>query len=375
MPTLPASTATLRTELLTFFDDHAREMPWRETADPYKVWVSEIMLQQTRVETVIPYYRRWVERFPTVSALAEAPLESVLEAWAGLGYYSRARNLHKAAGVVQEECGGEVPRDLNGLRRLPGVGEYTAGAVASIAFKAAVPAVDGNVRRVLSRLFDIEHPTAAALRTTASDLVDPARPGDFNQALMELGATICTPRAPRCSECPVVRRCGAFAADTVHLRPPTRPARKVPSVSYAVAVVRFWVDAQPWTLLRRRPWSGLLAGMLEFPSVLLAEASATAANDPSPESENVAWSGLSAISNRYGPQAHALDPVAHRFSHLAATYFPYVFDVPEEPEILKKTDATLMRMAWKDLGGAALPAAQRRIARAAARTLSNRRQS
>lgn len=159
-------------------------------ADPYRVWVSEVMLQQTRVDAVVPYYLAWMDRFPTLEALAAAPLDDVLRAWEGLGYYARARNLHRAAVVVRDRLGGEVPRTADDLRALPGVGEYTAGAVASIAFGEAVPAVDGNVRRVLSRLYDEAEPTPAWLRERAAALVDPERPGDFNQALMELGATV-----------------------------------------------------------------------------------------------------------------------------------------------------------------------------------------
>jgi len=195
------------------------------------------MLQQTRVEAVIPYYRRWLARFPDWPSLAGATDDEVLLAWKGLGYYGRARNLHRTAQVVCERFGGRPPRDPRELRSLPGVGEYTAGAVASIAFGRKVPAVDGNVRRVLSRLLDVGDPTPARLRDEATRLIDPDRPGDFNEALMELGATICTPRSPRCDACPVADECGALAAGTVAERPLRRVRRRVPRVEYAVAVV------------------------------------------------------------------------------------------------------------------------------------------
>ena len=192
-----------RRALLGHFDRSRRALPWRSERTPYRVMVSEFMLQQTRVETVIPYYERWLRRFPGWEALADAGEDEVLRAWTGLGYYRRARNLHRAARVVRERFGGELPKEPAALKRLPGVGEYTAGAVASIAFGRAVPAVDGNVRRVLCRILDVAAPTAGRLREEAARLVDPGRPGDFNEALMELGATVCTPRAPGCGGCPV----------------------------------------------------------------------------------------------------------------------------------------------------------------------------
>ena len=194
--------ALLRERLLAFYDERKRDLPWRRTRDPYRIWVSEVMLQQTRVDTVIPYYRRWLERFPTVLALADADEEAVLGSWKGLGYYSRARNLHRAAQVVRDGHDGQVPSDPKDLRALPGVGEYTAGAVASIAFDLPEPVVDGNVRRVLARLHDLADPTPAQLRALTTELLDRARPGDFNQGLLELGATVCTPRAPKCGSCP-----------------------------------------------------------------------------------------------------------------------------------------------------------------------------
>jgi A/G-specific adenine glycosylase len=265
-PSVASSPASFRRRLLDWFDAGGRDLPWRETSDPYRIWVSEVMLQQTRVEAVIPYYRRWLERFPDITALAGAPEEEVLGAWAGLGYYSRARNLHRAAQVVRERHGGEVPRDPDALRALPGVGEYTVGAVASIAFGIPLPAVDGNVRRVMARLTDTPDPSPAELRRWAGDLVDRKRPGDFNQALMELGATTCAPRNPECGVCPVAGFCAAARAGTQADRPSRRRKARVRDVAWGVAVLLAEGPGGPRVLARRRPSEGLLGGMWEFPS-------------------------------------------------------------------------------------------------------------
>ena len=203
-----------RTLLLEWYRRERRDLPWRRTRDPYAIWISESMLQQTRTETVIPYYERFLDRFPDVDTLADAELDDVLGAWAGLGYYSRARRLHAAARVVADEFGGRLPEDAETLRTLPGVGRYTAGAVASIAFDREEPVVDGNVARVLSRLRgirdDLKRPAVIRrLWEEASALARGPHPGDLNQALMELGATVCVPRTPRCAGCPLTRRCDA----------------------------------------------------------------------------------------------------------------------------------------------------------------------
>jgi A/G-specific adenine glycosylase len=233
--TSPTTEATRRL-LLEAFDKGKRDLPWRGESDPYRIWVSEVMLQQTRVETVIPYYKRWLQRFPSMEALAAAREEDVLLAWQGLGYYSRARRLLGAARIIRERHGGRLPRAAEELRRLPGVGEYTAGAVASMAFGESVPAVDGNARRVLARLYDLPDPRPGELRELAGALVDPHRPGDSNQALMELGATVCLPRSPLCPSCPVEELCMAKARGTVGERPPRRARRPVPEVEMAVVV-------------------------------------------------------------------------------------------------------------------------------------------
>ena len=355
--------AAFRSALLGHFDRHRRPLPWRTDRNPYRVTVSEFMLQQTRVETVGPYYARWLERFPDWRTLAAAPLDAALLEWKGLGYYSRARNLHRTARAVRERYGGELPADPVALKTLPGVGEYTAGAVASIAFGRQVPAVDGNVRRVLARLLDLARPTPAQVRREAARLLDPDRPGDHNEAMMELGATICTPRAPRCGECPVAAWCAALAAGTVAERPATRPRRPVPRVDYATVVA---IDAAGRILLAKRPEEGLLAGMWEFPSGEVRE------SDP----DTVARSALQHLSifGASGRRTELLATVRQTFTHLRATYHPVVirFDrggspTPEgeaagQPEPL----AAVPEHAWirpAEIAGYALPVAQQKIAR------------
>lgn len=232
---------TIRRSLLRWYDRHARDLPWRRTRDPYAIWVSETMLQQTRVETVIPYFERFLERFPTVEALARAHEDAVLSQWSGLGYYRRARLLHAGAREVVSRYGGRVPEDPEARRALPGVGRYTAGAIGSIAFDRAEPVVDGNVTRVLARLRGIETPVGTAettkrLWSEAAELVPGERPGAFNQALMELGATLCSPQRPRCECCPLAASCQARIVGKTETLP-VLPARKAPAVVDLVAVV------------------------------------------------------------------------------------------------------------------------------------------
>lgn len=261
----PLSTA-LSSHLLPWYAAHARSLPWRAHPDPYAVWVSEIMLQQTRVETVIPYFERWMVRFPTLQALAEASQQEVLAAWEGLGYYSRARNLQRAAQVVMSEYDGQMPVDAHLLRKLPGVGRYTAAAIASIAFGRDEPALDGNIRRVLARAFDISQPAHSAagerrLWELAAAHLPPGRAGDYNQALMELGATLCTPHAPDCPSCPLSRLCQAYALGVQEQRPVTTPRPAIPHYQVTAAVIH----RDGLVLLARRPSHGLLGGLWEFP--------------------------------------------------------------------------------------------------------------
>ncbi len=238
-------------------------MPGRDESDPYRVWVAEVMAQQTRIRAMAPRYTSFVKQFPGVEALASAHLDDVLKAWEGLGYYGRARNLHRAAREVVRCYGGRLPANTAGLRSLPGIGSYTAGAVASIAFGLPEPAVDGNVRRVLSRAFDLERPTPGELDRRARELIRMAH-GDaatVNQALMDLGASVCGPRVPRCAECPLADACLSRARGTTHVRPPRRPRRVLPHHDIGAAIV--WSGRR--MLVARRPEEGMLGGLWEFP--------------------------------------------------------------------------------------------------------------
>lgn len=263
--------SAFRRAILAWFDAHRRELPWRNCGDPYGVWVSEVMLQQTRVSTVVEYFERWMERFPAVERLAEAPLEEVLEMWSGLGYYRRARHLHRAAAQVVDEYGGRLPRDISELRQLPGIGPYTAGAIASIAFGKPEALVDGNVTRLLSRLYAVtgdpkRSPAKGQIWKRASQLVDPDRPGDFNQAMMEMGSQVCTSDNPDCGECPLTVWCRAYGLEEPERFPESgkRPEQR-PMRARCCVVVRDSAGTSEF-LLRRRPDDGLLGGLWEFPS-------------------------------------------------------------------------------------------------------------
>lgn len=266
---VPLSDAELARALVAYYRTVKRDLPWRQTSDPYAVWVSEIMLQQTRVATVIPYYRRWLERFPTVGRLAAASLDDVLAAWSGLGYYSRARNLHRGARYVVDQCGGQVPRDVRGLRALPGVGRYTAGAIASIAYGLREPVVDGNVARVLARLYALDGDVKSSAVTRqlwalADALVPADAPGDFNQGLMELGATVCTPTSPTCLICPLRKNCQARARG-LEQELPRMPRRKASESLPLIDMYALWIVRADHVVLARRAPSGLFGGLWELP--------------------------------------------------------------------------------------------------------------
>ncbi|PWE17870.1 A/G-specific adenine glycosylase [Marinicauda salina] len=270
----------MRAALLDWYDRQGRTLPWRvrpedraagRIADPYAVWLSEIMLQQTTVAHAAPYWEKFLERWPTVEALAAAPREAVMAAWAGLGYYARARNLHACAQVVASEHGGRFPSDLDALRALPGIGEYTANAVRAAAFDKPASVVDGNVERVLARMFAIETPLPKAkreIKAIAAELADPERPGDYAQAIMDLGATACAPASPHCAGCPWRDACAA-RADGEPERYPVKAKKKAKPVRRGVCfhVVR---DGALW--VRRRPDDGLLGAMMELPGTGWTEA-------------------------------------------------------------------------------------------------------
>ena len=257
--------------MLAWYRRGARDLPWRRTRDPWAIWVSEVMLQQTRVETATPFYLRFLRRFPNPAALARAGEDAVLAAWSGLGYYRRARHLHEAARTVVREHGGRVPRDPDAFGALPGVGRYTKGAVLSMGFGTALPVLDGNVARVLARLFAVRAAVrdprgARRLWRIAGALLPGQSPGDWNQALMELGATICTPRAPRCADCPARHMCRAYALRAVARYPASAPRRKTERVRRAVALI-----ARGDRVLMTQRQGALLAGLWEPPGIELAD--------------------------------------------------------------------------------------------------------
>jgi A/G-specific adenine glycosylase len=262
-----ADVKRMRSRLLRWYGRRGRDLPWRQSSDPYRVLVSEIMLQQTRVATVIPYYRRFLDRFPTLQALADAPVEEVLALWSGLGYYRRARRLHQAARLIVSRHGGSFPSLPEAVKDLPGVGRYTAGAVLSIAFQQPEPVVDGNVSRVLARLLGIEGDVRSGkvsrqVWKRAAELLDPGRPGDFNQALMEMGSLVCTPAAPDCLSCPVADDCRALEQGRQD-ELPHLGQRAVARTERAAAIV---IRLCGSVLLVQRPQKGLLAGLWEFPA-------------------------------------------------------------------------------------------------------------
>ncbi len=264
------------TQLTEWYNAHYRLLPWRKSRDPYRIWISEIMLQQTRIEAAMPYYTRFLEACPTVASLADLPEDRLMKLWEGLGYYSRARNLQKAARVIMNQHGGQLPANYEQLLALPGVGDYTAGAIASIAFDISVPAVDGNVMRVLARLTgDATDVLSAGAKRHFGDIVQKMLPthgaGIFNQALMELGETVCLPNAtPNCAQCPWREICVAYADGTMDSLP-VRSKKKARSVEQRVVAVVRIEGNPPRVLLHKRPASGLLANLWELPNALEEE--------------------------------------------------------------------------------------------------------
>ncbi len=250
-------------QLVDWFRSRSRDVPWRAETDPYRIWIAEVMAQQTRIAVVRERYDEFLASFPDIHSLATAELDTVLKAWEGMGYYARARNLHRAANEIVTRHDGSLPQEPEALRELPGVGPYTAGAVASLAFGRPEPAVDGNVRRVLSRQLDVEKPSAALLDREVRLLLAAAEapPGEVNQALMDLGGEVCKPRNPRCDQCPISSSCLARARGTQAERPGRQPRRELPHHPIAVAVVR----RRGRILIGKRPTDGLLGGLWEFP--------------------------------------------------------------------------------------------------------------
>jgi len=309
----------LASRLLTWYRQHGRSLPWRGATDPYAVWVSEIMLQQTRVETVIPYFETWMRLFPTITDLAKASEQDVLNAWEGLGYYSRARNLHKAAQIVHEQYAGKLPRDLSALRKLPGIGRYTVGAIASIAFGMDEPTLDGNLRRVFARLFDVSEPAHSSagekiLWELAAEHLPKGLAGDYNQALMDLGATICLPKNPRCLICPLMEICVSRANGTQEKRPVSKPKKETPHYFHAAGVIVRQIADAPHeeVLLAKRPSKGLLGGMWEFPNGRVEE-------EPAEGLESALETGYRLKVQRN----EALGVVQHAYTHFRVTVHAY----------------------------------------------------
>ncbi|HXM00233.1 MAG TPA: A/G-specific adenine glycosylase [Rhizomicrobium sp.] len=333
--------------LIVWYDIHRRVLPWRAKAgaraDPYRVWLSEIMLQQTTVVAVAAYYREFLQRWPTVRALAKAPLDDVLAAWAGLGYYARARNLHRAAKMVVDELGGRFPRTAEELRALPGVGAYTAGAIAAIAFDQPEAAVDANAERVLARIFAVEEPmpkAKARLRALGQSLVPRERAGDFAQALMDLGSAICTPKRPACPACPWFADCEARKRGIQELLPVKGEKAVRPMRRGAAFVAR---DPDGAVLLERRPENGLLGGMMQPPLGPWGE------NFPSPKKAMLQAPFRAVWKKRAGI-------VRHGFTHFELEIEVYVAEATIRP----KSKAAFW-VAEHELGKSALPTVMRKI--------------
>lgn len=304
-------------KLEPWFKDNARTMPWRETTDPYAIWISEMMLQQTQVATVIPYFDRFMTAYPTVDKLAAAPLDSVLKIWEGLGYYSRCRNLHKAAKVIMDQYGGVYPTEFNDVLALPGVGRYSAGAICSFAYHQKVPLLDGNVKRILARLLNddqlINLPSVEKQHWVwITELLDASDdPYTFNQAIMELGATVCTPKNVKCLLCPLNGDCQAFQAGTVEDLPNKEKAKAVPHKDIGVALIQ---NKQGLYFIQQRPETGLLANLWEFPG------------GKQEEGETIEVTITREIKEEIGYTVkvirHALD-VNHAYSHFKVTLHVY----------------------------------------------------
>ena len=341
------------TALLDWYDRHRRVLPWRaapgERGDPYRVWLSEIMLQQTTVKAVGPYYARFLARWPDVRSLARASLDDVLKAWAGLGYYARARNLHACARAVAERHDGEFPDSEAELRALPGIGAYTAAAIAAIAFNARATPVDGNIERVVARLYAIDTPLPAAkpeIFRLASALTPARRAGDFAQAMMDLGATICSPKRPACALCPWNESCAARARGDVETLPRRLPKREG-TLRRGAAFVAGREDG--YLLVRTRPAKGLLGGMTEVPTTeWLEDFDENSFLDGAPRfskgRKSVAWRRIPG-------------PVRHTFTHFPLELTVYVANVPANVQ----APSGMRWIALADIGGEALPSLMRKV--------------
>lgn len=352
LPLRPAGADTVRA-LLDWYDKERRDLPWRyaprKKADPYRIWLSEIMLQQTTVKAVIPYFLKFVARWPSVGDLAVAPLEDVLQAWAGLGYYSRARNLKKCAEAVARDYGGQFPSSEAELQKLPGIGPYTAAAIAAIAFNEKATPVDGNIERVVARLFAVRQPMPAAkaeIKRLAATLTPSRRPGDYAQAMMDLGAGVCTPRRPSCLVCPVQGDCAASAHGLAEFLPQRAEKAERPT-RFGIAFLVMREDGA--VLLRQRPEAGLLGGMLEVPST------------PWTDQRPVKREALRAapVTTSWWP---VTGTVVHIFTHFRLEMTVYRALVPDDASFTLWAEQE--RCRWvkrRDLHGQALPSVMKKI--------------
>ncbi len=334
-----------------WFEQSARKLPWRGIDDPYRIWLSEVMLQQTRVDQARPYYEKFVDKYPSIEDLALADRDELMRDWEGLGYYARARNVHRAALMVVNDMGGRFPDSRAEIMRLPGVGSYTAAAVLSIAFDEPLAVVDGNVTRVISRLFEVgldQRSTEGrrAIQRLANDLLVEDRPGAFNEAMMELGATICTPRQPACDRCPIAEACRAFANDTVPDYPPPRRRRAIPHHEIALGII---CDRHARVFIQQRPENGLLGGLWEFPGGKIEEGE-------TPEDavrREVAEETGATIS-----VAATLPTVKHAYSHFTVRLHPCIC------RLIGRAPSTGLPFRWasvNELNDYAFPRANRRI--------------
>lgn len=306
-----------RSQLLAWYDQHKRDLPWRNCGDPYKIWLSEIMLQQTRVDQATPYFKRFIEHFPTVEDLAKADQQEVLKIWEGLGYYSRARHLHAAAQLVVDEFGGTVPDNWDDITELKGVGPYTASAILSIAYQKKHAVVDGNVIRVLSRYFGIEDDvrstkTKNMIQDYADELISEERPGDFNQALMELGATVCTPSNPDCKKCPLQEGCVAYKTVKTDTIPYKSASKKRPHHQIGVGII---INENEEVLIALRPEDAMLGGMWEFPG------------GKQEENEEIEETVIRELKEELGVEVSITKPfmkLDHAYSHFKITMHAYL---------------------------------------------------
>lgn len=358
----PKHLATLQGNLLRWYRVNRRDFPWRRGRQPYRIWLAEIMLQQTRIAAVLPYYENFLKRFPTMDSLARARESEVLKYWAGLGYYSRARNLHRAARKIAAERDGNFPRDREAALALPGIGEYTAAAILSIAFDAPLAALDGNVARVLARLFairgDLRTPTKwQRLTKIAQELLPANSPGDWNQALMELGEAICTPRSPQCDVCPIASHCKARIMNVAHKLPAPRRKRKTVGVRIATAIL---LDPKGRTILTKLPGrhdSAIFSSLWQFPAIAVASRNGKISADLS-----------SYLQESFGFTLGSLLPlpqISHTVTYRRLTFVPYLVHLNKLPHLPGCRIAALQK-----IGSLAVSSATRKIARAALRAFA-----